>query len=129
MVGTVALLHPVSVLKTVSGCFEAPLQMVYNIWLIIFGIIDSSFGFSCRNYQDLNGNSVCIPVSVTLSIGFSLMSILSEVLFLNLIYGKKQWFPNYIILHFNHKRDSNTFKIWPILKVLSSTLLAAVVKN
>ena len=93
MVGTVALLHPVSVLKTVSGCFEAPLQMVYNIWLIIFGIIDSSFGFSCRNYQDLNGNSVCIPVSVTLSIGFSLMSTLSEVLFLNLIHGKKQWFP------------------------------------
>ena len=73
-----------TILQVISGCFEAPLQMTYNLWLIFNGVLPSNFGIKCVYVNDLNGNRLCIPVSVSLSIVFSLFATMMTVFNLNI---------------------------------------------
>ena len=74
----------VTVLQAISGCFEAPLQMTYNLHLILNGILPSSFGVKCVFFEDMNGNQLCVPTSASLSIIFSLLATMMAVFSLNL---------------------------------------------
>ena len=77
-------LNFLTVLQAISGCFEAPLQMTYNLWLIMNGVLPSSFGIKCIFFEDLNGNQLCVPTSASLSIIFSLAATMMAVFSLNL---------------------------------------------
>ena len=78
-----------TIIQTISGCFEAPMKMIYNLWLVLNGHQDAEFGVKCNYYQDLNGNSICVPVSVSVSIIFSIIMTIVSVFTINSSQSKK----------------------------------------
>ena len=44
-------------IRAISGCLESPLQLIYQVWLIKFGIIEIDFhDFQSLEFLDMNGN-------------------------------------------------------------------------
>ena len=56
--------------RVVHGCFEAPLQLIYNVYLINKGILDFEFTDKrTATFGDEYGNEIILPYTATFSIG------------------------------------------------------------
>ena len=77
------------VYSLLSGCFEAPIQLIYNVWLVMNGHQEAKLEVKCNYYQDLYSNPICIPVSVSLSIIFSIVAMLASVFNINSSQNRK----------------------------------------
>ena len=65
-------------IRVISGCFEAPLQLIYQVWLINIGVLNINFNTVQKvRMTDMYGNIINVPYTLSLSIVLSMMSILT----------------------------------------------------
>ena len=70
----------------ISGGIGTPVQLVFQVWMMLNGVMDARLKeFSCITVSDWEGNSVCVPIVSSLTLLFSILSILKATIDLNII--------------------------------------------
>ena len=71
----------VAAIRGITGCVEKPLQLIFQVRLIIYGVFDSDSSI----YRDYLGNSIVIFVPLSLSMLIAFMAIIINVFYFNII--------------------------------------------
>ena len=74
------------VAHAIRGTIESPIQLIYQLWLAMCGVVELSWGkmFSL-SLTDWEGNTIYLPLTAGVCIAFSILSILKAVLDFNTI--------------------------------------------
>merc|ERR1712018_361705 len=61
----------------ISGGIGTPVQLIFQLWMMLNGVMDAPLKeFSCVTISDWEGNTVCVPIVSSLTLIFSILSIL-----------------------------------------------------